>query len=224
MIWDLAESGKQLTRRVSNFAAAASLLLCAGVVVLWVRSRTALDNWRIDYTGKPWRADASGLMERNAYTLLITSSRGDVFVQLIRQIHAPTNLFVATPGWGFSHTKARALREAALLGDTDLRFAPDFSFKGFTYGTYFDPNDQPNDEYDTIHGVGAPYVFLAAMFLILPSAKLIAIYRKRRRTRHNTCHKCGYDLRATPDRCPECGTVANPRLVERPAGKSADGG
>lgn len=62
------------------------------------------------------------------------------------------------------------------------------------------------------------FVFLPYWLLILATAILPAIWiasslRHHRRRRHRLtqgrCLKCGYDLRATPSRCPECGESPN---------------
>ena len=52
--------------------------------------------------------------------------------------------------------------------------------------------------------LGTPLLLSA----VLPAWWLLRARRARREGSRGMCRSCGYDLRATPDRCPECGTIA----------------
>jgi hypothetical protein len=54
----------------------------------------------------------------------------------------------------------------------------------------------------------APHAAACVALGILPALavpRLVGRYRRARRSARSLCVSCGYDLRATPDRCPECG-------------------
>ena len=67
---------------------------------------------------------------------------------------------------------------------------------------------------ETEEGITLPAWLAALPLLIPPVLWSNAAWRKRRRHRAGQCPTCGYDLRATPERCPECGT-ARPARANR---------
>jgi hypothetical protein len=62
---------------------------------------------------------------------------------------------------------------------------------------------------ERVHIWGVPHWFPACL-LMLPLMWIVYSYfrtRAERRIAQGLCGNCGYDMRASPDRCPECGTV-----------------
>jgi predicted amidophosphoribosyltransferase len=52
-----------------------------------------------------------------------------------------------------------------------------------------------------------PFAYLLSFSAIVPLARVVLFTRRQRNKNTHACAVCGYDLRATPDRCPECGNA-----------------
>ena len=77
--------------------------------------------------------------------------------------------------------------------------------------------------------VGRRHLGTIAVTVAFVGGGVVAIELLRRRhlarreflRRNFMCLECGYDLRATPERCPECGTVPEPAATRESARESA---
>jgi hypothetical protein len=180
-------------RRILNLAAAISLVLFLATVTLWCRSYRVWDfiqHWRpID----PAASCRFTLVSEEGYVSL-------------RYVSGPTVGRVVEDEynkWRWSRATRRS--EHYLAEERRLRFSYDHAT----------PEQlAANMPYEYRLVITLPYWMPAAALIILPAVKLARIARHRRRLARGACLICGYDLRATPDRCPECGTDVKPQPAE----------
>jgi hypothetical protein len=179
-----------------NLLSALSMLLCFASMALWIHSYYATD--AINFWRR--RIPTNYVYDRlSAHTIrAFSGSIGYGFqddpryVDLIKEPYAPS-----FPG---IHSYPKGSYSAGI----DTRFGMRWHYAGFEY--FYSPGAPQTNEI----GERAIIVPIWSIVLLTALLPLIWLRRQMRLRGHELtgrCTVCGYDLRATPDRCPECGKI-----------------
>jgi hypothetical protein len=199
--------GDRVKSRRFNFLAAASLLLCAALVAAWGRSWLPEDfRWGV--------ADGTAVLvfSRGRYTAMAERE----YFSTAPQSEAPGGgHYPAGIGLrGFLDQLRRTGEAFPRATGPRANFAtpltpPPSKFRalGIVWVASAD-NEQVNDSRYQYWVAAVPLAWLLIPLAVPPAAWAARALRSRRRRGRNQCRECGYDLRASPGRCPECGAGA----------------
>jgi hypothetical protein len=192
---------RPVLRILLNAATVLSLVLCLATVVLWVRSYWVSDEWRYHRVRRsPTGAEGryysactdSGALQLSASTMFF----GDAYMT---ELGMP----LAQASTTFDHATGQPTRGMEASGT-----GPDLIVKrgrfGFEYGVV-NPTPRTRDFSHSVW-VTVPLWLVTPCTALLPWVAWRSQRRRRRARQLGLCPVCGYDCRATPDRCPECGT------------------
>ena len=186
----------RLARVGLDATAVLSLLACVALVVLWVR-----DGWVVD--GVEWEQIrvGDGVWAKRSAEVLAGKGGVKVGWSKITQPAGPEDQ--ALPGrftWRTHDPRSVAILrpkgawQRLGFGANAGTLTAEAIIKGYR---------------ESFWTVRAPFWFLVAVASALPAWRSRGwgrAVRGRRRSARGLCGGCGYDLRATSNRCPECGT------------------
>jgi len=190
-----------ILRRTRNFVVGVSTLLLIVVLALWVRSVVvAVPDTLVWDRGPSWNPDA----RRTQWA--VQSIRGRLVIGRLE--YSPKQI----PTWelavfgGETRDQIRYVRTNATLDwipSQQFLERLGFRWRHTVAGVW--GNILITMPLDDITYVAAPYWFLALLAATPAALKWRSVARLRRKRRLGLCLGCGYDLRGSPGRCPECG-------------------
>ncbi len=176
-----------------------SVLLGLATIMVWVRSYYVVDlvsltrdghgadgsRWRIEYSG--WAENGRLAVQRDRFWF-----PAEMYAHGWRtgawQVSNNSNT------WSVDHINPHKWSP----GNSSLANRLGFGIETEVHSSIIDGNTLQ-------HVLWCPSWFLFMLTAILPTVHLLRWCRCRHRLEASRCPTCGYDLRATPTGCPECG-------------------
>jgi hypothetical protein len=183
-------------RRLATLAAVASLVLCVAALGLWLLTSVGWGRWTA--------------VQGPTTSYIASLSRGNLSIQIASI--SPDSQRPATWRW-------RWISGTVWDSIGSLRDASSWSRVGLIRTLEFIPYSDGELDRDPMISMSAQALcrsFVLPLWLVALVASLLparwgmdrARQHVREQRRHQgRCSDCGYDLRSTPDRCPECGGV-----------------
>jgi hypothetical protein len=172
--------------RLLKWAFNGAAMSCLAIAALWFRGESVPDQFLIPLPG--------------SHDLLVGSARG--------------YLILGLRGWsdGLQWASGDDVIHSKVHGSVDFNwwFLDDVAFATASHMESWQPQSywkaHPPAHCHML--IVADWLVLLGILLVPTTMHLLRRNNARRQRNLGLCPSCGYDLRATPGRCPECGTVS----------------
>lgn len=185
---------RRFRRRLANLLTVLSAVLCVATAAMWVRGTRAVDVVRWAPTRRA--ADAPGARHHYFHLTFGVGAVRFLHVSLHGTYGRPPK-----PGFRF-HSPAISPADQrsyfGLMAQADAKY----ELLGFAC-----VSGRLKARVHRARMIAVPFWFLTLATAAAPALRVRTMLRRRHRRRAGLCAACGYDLRGSPDRCPECGAA-----------------